>query len=74
MPCRKFLALTLRVQVAICEGLFESGPELVLQTVIIVHGVHLEDLQVYILLCYHNRLIVRNRYMRQLGSVVGTFQ
>ena len=44
MSKSKFLLLSLKTLTALCEGLFESGPELVLQMVVVVHGVHIEDL------------------------------
>ena len=40
----KFLLLSLRELTSTCEGLFESGPELVLQLVIVLHGVHVQDM------------------------------
>lgn len=46
MPAKKFLLLSLKAQAALCEGLFESGPELVLQVVVLMHGLHLEDFAV----------------------------
>ncbi len=46
MPPRKALALALRALATVCEGLFESGPELVLQSVVLFHGVHIEDFKV----------------------------
>ena len=44
MSCGKFSLLSLRSLTALFEGLVESGPELVLQLIVVFHGVHLDDL------------------------------
>ena len=46
MSCGKASLLALRSLATLCEGLFESGPELVLQAVVVLHGVHQEDYRV----------------------------
>jgi hypothetical protein len=46
MSAGKFLLLSARALTALFEGLFESGPELVLQAVVLFHGVHAEDFQI----------------------------
>ena len=40
----KFVMLSLRALVTLFEGLMESGPQLILQIILILHGIHNHEL------------------------------